>query len=349
MECNGREKATSLFGSVPETNVISWTAMIGGLARNGLADEALILFVEMLAHEHIHLDDFTFGAVLHACATAASLARGRMVHCRVFQSGFVSYLYVANSLIDMYAKCGDLEGGTNVFSTIVNKDLVSWNTMLFGFAINGLPNEALVVYDSMKSHDVCPDEVTFTGLLTACSHSGLLEHGKTFFELMVSVHGIQPKPEHLSCILDMYARSGNITKAMEMLDRYSEMIQTHNSDIREALLSACSLEHLNFSVARKAVKDMVATKSAGDVGYVMLSNLFCATGQWNQAERVRIAMAEYGIKKSPGCSWIEVQGAVKVFVSGAQDLDHSGWDVISLLDGEMRDIMFFDVQSYRSS
>jgi hypothetical protein len=123
------------------------------------------------------------------------------------------------------------------------------------------------------------------------------------------------------------------------------MIQTHNSDIREALLSACSLEHLNFSVARKAVKDMVATKSAGDVGYVMLSNLFCATGQWNQAERVRIAMAEYGIKKSPGCSWIEVQGAVKVFVSGAQDLDHSGSvsDVISLLDGEMRNIMHFDV------
>jgi pentatricopeptide repeat protein len=339
------EKATSLFGSVPGTNVVSWTAMIRGLARNGRADEALMLFVEMLAHEHIHPDDFTFGAVLHACATGASLASGRMVHCRVFQSGFASYLYVANSLMDMYAKCGDLEGGTNVFSAIVNKDLVSWNTMLFGFAINGWANEALVVYDSMKSHEVCPDEVTFTGLLTACSHSGLLEHGKTFFESMVSVHGIQPKPEHLSCILDMYARSGNITKAMEMLDHYSEMIQTHNSDIREALLSACSLEHLNFSVARKAVKDMVATKSVGDVGYVMLSNLFCATGQWNQAERVRIAMAEYGIKKSPGCSWIEVQGAVKVFVSGAQDLDHSGsvWDVISLLDGEMRNIMHFDV------
>ncbi|CAD6224205.1 unnamed protein product [Miscanthus lutarioriparius] len=292
------EKATSLFRSVPETNVISWTAMIGGLARNGCADEALMLFVEMLAHQHIHPDDFTFGAVLHACATVASLASGRMVHCRVFQSGFASYLYVANSLMDI-----------------------------------------------LKSHEVCPDEVTFTGLLTACSHSGLLEHGKTFFESMVSVHGIQPKPEHMSCILDMYARSGNITKAMEMLDRYSEMIQTHNSDIREALLSACSLEHLNFSVARKAVKDMVATKSAGDVGYVMLSNLFCVTGQWNQVERVRIAMAEYGIKKSPGCSWIEVQGAVKVFVSGAQDLDHSGsvWDVISLLDGEMRNIMHFDV------
>ncbi|CAD6218497.1 unnamed protein product [Miscanthus lutarioriparius] len=337
------EKATSLFGSVPETNVISWTAMIGGLARNGRADEALTLFVEMLAHEHIHPDDFTFGAVLHACAAAASLASGRMVHCRVFQSGFASYLYVANSLMDMYAKCGDLEGGTNVFSAIVNKDLVSWNTMLFGFAINGWANEALVVYNSMKSHEVCPDEVTFTGLLTACSHSGLLEHGKTFFESMVSVHGIQPKPEHLCCILDMYARSGNTTKAMEMLDRYSEMIQTHNSDIREALLSACSLEHLNFSVARKAMKDMVPTKSVGDVGYVMLSNLFCATGQWNQAERVRIAMAEYGIKKSPGCSWIEVQGAVKVFVSGAQDLDYSGRDVISLLDGEMRNIMLFDV------
>lgn len=339
------EKATSLFRSVPETNVISWTAMIGGLARNGCADEALALFVVMLAHKHIHPDDFTFGTVLHACATAASLASGRMVHSRAFQSGFASYLYVANSLMDMYAKCGDVEGGTNVFSAIVNKDLVSWNTMLFGFAINGWANEALVVYDSMKSHQVCPDEVTFTGLLTACNHSGFLEHGESFFESMVSVHGIQPKPEHLSCILDMYARSGNITKAMEMLDLYSETIRAHNSDIREALLSACSLEHLNFRVARKAMEDMVATKSAGDVGYVMLSNLFCATGQWNQAEQVRIAMAEHGIKKTPGCSWIEVQGAVKVFASGAQDLDHSGsvLDVISLLDEEMTNIMHFDL------
>uniref|UniRef100_A0A804MPY6 Pentatricopeptide repeat-containing protein n=1 Tax=Zea mays TaxID=4577 RepID=A0A804MPY6_MAIZE len=309
------EKATSLFRRVPETNVISWTAMIGGLARNGCADEALALFIVMLAHEHIHPDDFTFGSVLHACATAASLASGRMVHCRAFRSGFAAYLYVANSLMDMYAKCGDVEGGTNVFGAIVNKDLVSWNTMLFGFAINGWANEALVVYDSMKSHEVCPDEVTFAGLLTACNHSGLLEHGESFFESMVSVHGIQPKPEHLSCILDMYARSGNITKAMEMLDLYSETIRAHNSDIREALLSACSLEHLNFRVARKAMEDMVATKSAGDVGYVMLSNLFCAAGQWNQAEQVRIAMAEHGIKKTPGCSWIEVQGAVKVFAS----------------------------------
>lgn len=93
------------------------------------------------------------------------------------------------------------------------------------------------------------------------------------------------------------------------------------------------------------MEDMVATKSAGDVGYVMLSNLFCATGQWNQAEQVRIAMAEHGIKKTPGCSWIEVQGAVKVFASGAQDLDHSGsvLDVISLLDEEMTNIMHFDL------
>nr|CAB3457631.1 unnamed protein product [Digitaria exilis] len=318
------EEAASLFQSVPETNVISWTSMIGGLARNGCADEALVLFVNMLALEHIHPDDFTFGAVLHACAASVSLASGRMVHGRVFQTGFASYLYVANSLMDMYAKSGDVESASIVFNGIFGKDLVSWNTMLLGFAVNGLANEALVVYDSMKSHKVCPDEVTFTGLLTACSHSGLLEQGKTFFQSMVSVHGIQPKPEHLSCILDMYARSGNITEAVELLDRCSETVPTHNSNIHEALLSACSWEHLNSRVARKVAEDMVTSEPGRDAGYVTLSNLFCASGQWNVAEKVRRAMAERGVKKSPGCSWIEVKGAVKVFVSGAQDPDRTG-------------------------
>ncbi|KAG2636253.1 hypothetical protein PVAP13_2NG442009 [Panicum virgatum] len=337
---NAMAEAASLFRTVPEPNVISWTAMIGGLARNGCADEALRLFVEMLAHDHIRPDDFTFGAVLHACATSVSLASGRAVHGRVFQTGFASYLYVANSLMDMYAKCGDVKSASDVFNGIFAKDLVSWNTMLFGFAINGWANEALMVYETMKSHEVCPDEVTFACLLTACSHSGLLEQGKMFFESMVSVHGIQPKPEHLSCVLDMFARSGDITKAIEMLSHCSETVQTHSSDIHEALLSVCSSEHLNVSVARKVVKDMVRTDPPRDAGYVMLSNLFCASGQWSEAERVRKAMAEHGVKKSPGCSWIEVEGAVRVFVSGVQDPDHTGFvcNVLRLLDGEMRNI-----------
>ncbi|TKW34187.1 hypothetical protein SEVIR_2G288000v4 [Setaria viridis] len=340
MKVGYTEQAASLFRSIPETNVISWTSMIGGLARNGCADEALTLFFEMVAHEHIHPDDFTYGAVLHACATSVSLASGRMVHGRVFQTGFASYLYLANSLMDMYAKCGDVESASNVFNGIFVKDLVSWNTMLFGFAINGWANEALMVYDSMKSHEVCPDEVTFAGLLTACSHSGLLEQGEIFFETMVSAHGIQPKPEHLSCVLDMYARSGNIKKAAEILDHFAESIRTHKSDVHEALLSACSSEHLNAGIARKVVKDMVRTEPARDAAYVMLSNLFCASGQWSEAERVRRAMAEHGVKKSPGCSWIEVEGAVKVFVSGAQDPDLTGFvcDVLRLLDGEIRNI-----------
>ncbi|KAL6845976.1 hypothetical protein ACP4OV_023424 [Aristida adscensionis] len=339
MKLGHTEQAAALFRSVPETNVISWTAMIGGLARNGCPDEAFALFVEMLSNGHTHPDDFTFGAVLHACATAVSLAGGRMIHGSMFQIGFASYLYVANSLMDMYAKCGDVEGASNVFNGIVVKDLISWNTMLFGFAINGLANDALAVYDSMSSHRVRPDEVTFAGLLTACSHSGFLEQGKALFESMVSVHGLEPKPEHVACVIDMYARSGNILKAMEMLDRYSEPTQAHNKDINEAMLTALSSDHLNVRVGSKVGNAMLIRKPARDAGYVMLSNLFCATGQWDEADRIRRAMAEQGVKKSPGCSWIEVMGVVKVFVSGVKDLAHTGavFDVIiHLLHDEMK-------------
>jgi pentatricopeptide repeat protein len=335
------QQAAALFQSAPETNDISWTAMIGGLARNGRADEALALFVKMLTEKDTQPDDFTLGAVLHACATAASLTSGRMIHACAFQRGFVSYLYVANSLMDMYAKCGDVEGASNVFSVILKKDLVSWNTMLFGFAINGWVNEALALYESMVSHDICPDEVTFAGLLTTCSHCGLLEQGRAFFESMVSVHRLKPTPEHLACLLDMYARSGNIAKAIEMLDQYSEMVQPHSSDMREALLSAYSSGHLDVRIGKKVVSSMVSMEPSRDAGYVMLSNLLCATGQWTEAERVRRAMSEHGVKKSPGCSWVQVNGVVKVFLSGDQELDRSDivCDVFHLLDGEMRNTM----------
>jgi pentatricopeptide repeat protein len=338
MKLGYTKQAAALFQSVSETNVISWTAMIGGLARNGRADEALRLFAEMLTHEHIHPDDFTFGVVLHSCATVATLASGKMIHGRVFHTGFAAYLYVANSLIDMYAKCGDVDGASNVFSGIMDKDHISWNTMLFAFAINGSASEALLMYESMKSHDVCPDEATFAVLLTACSHAGLLEKGGNIFESMVSAHGIQPKPEHLACVLDMYARSGNLTKAIEILNCYPETVKKRGSDIHEALLSTCS-SGLNVRLRQKIGDAMVASKPARDAGYVMLSNLFCTTGQWDEAERVRRAMAEHGVKKSPGCSWIEVKGSIKVFISGAQDLHHTGvflCDLIHLLDDEMR-------------
>uniref|UniRef100_A0ACD5YD49 Uncharacterized protein n=1 Tax=Avena sativa TaxID=4498 RepID=A0ACD5YD49_AVESA len=315
--------------------------MIGGFARNGCADEALALFVKMLTEKDFQPDVFTFGAVLHACATAASLSSGRMIHACALQNGFASYLYVANSLMDMYAKCGDVEGASNVFNAILKKDLVSWNTMLFGFAINGCANEALALYETMLSHDVCPDEVTFAGLLTACTHCGFLEQGRAFFESMVSVHRLKPTPEHLACVLDMYARSGNIKKAIELLDQYSEMVQTRSSDMRESLLSAYSSGNLDVRIGRKVGSSMVSTQPARDAGYVMLSNLLCATGQWTEAERVRRTMSEHGVKKSPGCSWIQVMGSTKVFVSGWQEPGPS--DIvcvtIHLLDEETRNTM----------
>uniref|UniRef100_A0A0D9XFR6 Pentatricopeptide repeat-containing protein n=1 Tax=Leersia perrieri TaxID=77586 RepID=A0A0D9XFR6_9ORYZ len=335
------EQAATLFESAPETNVISWTTMIGGFARNGYTSEAIALFAKMLTKEYIHPDDFTFGTVLHACTSAPCLANGRMVHSCAFQSGFAAYLYVANSLMDMYAKCGDIEGASNVFDAIHQKDLVSWNTMLFGLAINGLSKEALTVYESMVSHNVSPDEVTFTGLLTACSHSGLLEQGRDFFESMVSVHGLQPKPEHLSCVIDMYARSGNISNAIEMMEHYPEIVKSPDRDLPEALLSFCSSDNLDFWIGRKVGDDIVARAPERDTGYVMLSNLLCASGQWDEAERVRRAMAEHSVKKSPGCSWIEVKGKVKLFVSSEQAVDRTDslYDVTYLLDYEMRNSM----------
>ncbi|XP_072972030.1 pentatricopeptide repeat-containing protein At2g36980, mitochondrial [Typha angustifolia] len=336
MKFGNVQEALSLLQRAPETNNISWTSMIAGFVRNGNGEEALALFVDMTKN-FIRPDDFTFGAVLHACAITAALRCGKMVHNCVIQSGFYSYVYVANGLVDMYAKCGDIQSSNKVFDNISRKDIVSWNSMLFGFALHGWATKALDLFKDMLSRKVEPDEVTFIGLLTACSHSGLLDQGKALFEMMELIHGVKPNADHVTCIIDMFARAGCLRDASKLLEKYSKMLGEGTNDLCESLLSACYVNK-NVSIGRKVGEELVTVEPQNEVGYVMLSNLYCASGQWKQAERVRRVMVEQGVKKSPGCSWIEVGNMIRVFVSGSQNLNQvtDVYDIIGLLNYEMR-------------
>ncbi|KAF6176615.1 hypothetical protein GIB67_034477 [Kingdonia uniflora] len=285
-----------VFDTMPLRNEIAWNILIAGYAQFGEIELCLDLFKRMVKER----------SVLHACSNLAVIKHGIMVHGCAVHRGFTLYVYVGNGLVNMYAKCGDIEGSTRAFSDILEKDLVSWNAMVFGFGLHGRANEAIRLYDYMLKSKIQPDKVTFVGLLMACSHSGLIEKGQVIFKSMVSVYGFVPGEDHVACMVDIFGRSGLLSQASKMIDKYKIS--------RETLLGACAAQG-DLGNGLKLGEDLVKMDPQKEIGYVMLSNMYCASGQWKKAEKVRKEMVEHGVKKMPGCSWIEVKNSLTVFVA----------------------------------
>ncbi|GMN33380.1 hypothetical protein TIFTF001_004123 [Ficus carica] len=339
MKVGNTKEAFLAFQRAPEKNIVSWTSMISGYAKNGHGEQAVGFFIEMVRNG-LRPDDFSFGAVIHACSSLAVLGPGKMLHGCIVRSGFNGYAYVGNGLINMYAKCGDIEGSNRAFCEIPDKDLVSWNAMLFAFGLHGEPNQALKFYREMVMTGVKPDKVTFIGLLMTCSHSGLIEESRKFYKTMTSIHGLSPEMDHVACMVDTLGRGGYIAEAKDLANKY---LGTGTLDISsyESLLGACSAhQDVVFGThLGKALKDLEPRK---EISYVLLSNLYCASGQWKEAEMVRQAMLEEGLKKMPGCSWIEVRNKVTAFVAGNHScpITLELYKMLNVLEFEMRNPCF---------
>ncbi|XP_019437470.1 PREDICTED: pentatricopeptide repeat-containing protein At2g36980, mitochondrial [Lupinus angustifolius] len=335
MKLGDAHKALLAFQQAPEKNIVSWTCMIAGYTRSGNGELALSMFVDM-TRESIQLDDLVAGAVLHACASLAILAHGKMIHNCIIHHGLNKYLYVGNGLVNMYAKCGDIEASRFAFHDILQKDLVSWNSMLFAYGLHGRANEALCLYREMVASGVKPDEVTFTGLLMTCSHLGLIDEGFAFFQSMSLEFGLSHEMDHVACMVDMLGRGGYVEEARSLAKKYSKTSRARTNSC-EILLGACYThgDLGNGSSVGEYLKNLEPEK---DVGYVLLSNLYCSSGQWKEAEIVRKAMVDQGVKKVPGSSWIEIRNEVTAFVSGNNSYPYMAdiSEILYFLELEMR-------------
>ncbi|CAI0466621.1 unnamed protein product [Linum tenue] len=230
----------------------------------------------------------------------------------------------------MYAKCGDLDSSIMAFDDIYKKDVVSFNTMVFALGLHGRGNQALQLYEDMLESGLKPDKLTFIGLLMSCSHSGMVEKGRMLFDSMSSVHSLSYDVDHVACMVDLLGRAGYLSEAR---DWASNMISSC-----EALLGACSV-HGEVAMAASVGEGMKSVQPGNETSYVLQSNVYCASGQWEQAELLRKAMAEEGLKKPPGCSWIEVGNKLTSFVAGnCQAVSCNGElrETLYSLENEMR-------------
>ncbi|KAH8961063.1 hypothetical protein BDL97_05G031600 [Sphagnum fallax] len=308
-KCGSMEEASRVFNKLPSRAVVCWTAMIFGHVKCGEGHKALELFQKM-QQEGVHPDAVTFVGVLNACASIMALEEGRRAHEQIIRSRCESDFFVRNSLVDMYAKCGSMEDACRVFNTMPSHDVVSWNALLGGFAMHGQHKEALVHFERMCEEGVHPDDITFVCLLSACSHGGFVDEGLRFYALMTTVYRIPAKLEHYTCMVDLLGRAGHLQEAENMIQG---MPCKPNAAIWTALLGACRI-HGNVEMGERVAKRVLELEPKNAAGFVLLSNLYAATGNLELSESVERQRKERDVKKQPGRTWIEVNDVVHTFV-----------------------------------
>ncbi|XP_043700085.1 pentatricopeptide repeat-containing protein At4g21065 [Telopea speciosissima] len=309
--CGFYESAHKLFELMPERNLVTWNSVINGFALNGRPNEALTLFRDM-GLEGVEPDGFTMVSLLTACAELGALALGRRAHVYMLKVGLNSNLHAGNALVDLYAKCGSIKEAHRVFFEMERKNVVSWTSLIVGLAVNGFGKEAIELFVQLEREGLVPTEITFVGVLYACSHCGMVDQGFEYFKRMREVYGIMPKIEHYGCIVDLLGRAGLVQEAHDFIQN---MPLQPNAVVWRTLLGACTIHgYLALGEVAQAHLVRLEPKHCGD--YVLLSNLYASEGRWSDVQRVRRKMLREGVRKTPGHSLFELGNCVHEFVMG---------------------------------
>ncbi|KAL5722524.1 Pentatricopeptide repeat-containing protein [Ranunculus cassubicifolius] len=321
VSCGRLDLAKKVFEEMPERSLVSWNVMIDGYVQFGEFSTALRLFVEV--QKLFEPDGFTMQSVLCACTGLGMLSLGMWAHAYILRKCELSVkndVLVMNSVLDMYCKCGSLEMARQVFQRMSKRDVTSWNLMILGYAMHGRVKEALKTFsDLCMIEGLRPNSITFVGVLSACNHGGLVNEGRMYFDLMSDRYKIEPQVEHYGCVVDLLARAGFITEA---LDIFYTMPMKPDVVIWRSLLDACAKKNVDIELSEEVAQKIFETD--GDVCsgvYVLLSKVYASANRWNDVGLVRKLMGEKGITKEPGCSLIEVDGEIHNFLAG--DTSHS--------------------------
>ncbi|WJX29546.1 Pentatricopeptide repeat-containing protein [Trifolium repens] len=319
--CGKVREAYFAFDQIFAKDNISWNSLISGFAQSGHFEEALNIFAQM-NKAGLEVNSFTFGSAVSAAANVANGRLGKQIHAMIRKTGYDYETEVSNALITLYAKCGCIDDAERQFYEMPDKNEISWNAMITGYSQHGRGFEALRLFEDMKQHDLLPNHVTFVGVLSACSHVGLVDEGISYFRSMSEAHNLVPKPEHYACVVDLLGRSGLLSRARRFVE---EMPIQPDAMVWRTLLSACNV-HKNIDIGEFAASHLLELEPKDSATYVLLSNMYAVSGKWGCRDQTRKMMRDRGVKKEPGRSWIEVNNSVHAFFAG--DQNHPRADMI---------------------
>ncbi|THU60203.1 hypothetical protein C4D60_Mb07t10170 [Musa balbisiana] len=311
-KCNYMELAMELFKGMENRNVISWSIVVSGFVHIGQPDKAIAFFREMwLAGEKPN--PITMLSVLEACTVAAELKLSKCAHGIVVRNEFLNELAIGTAVLDMYAKCGDVNASRKVFQAMPQRNVLSWNAMIGALGMNGCAQAALAVFHEMEVEDVMPNEVTILSMLSACSHGGLVEEGLSIFQRMSADPFLQPSPEHYSCVVDMLGRAGDVEGALEVIRKMPKELEAGPA-AWGALLSACR-SYGNCEVGKDAASRILELEPTNSAGYLLTSSMYAKGGSIHDMARARLLMKKKGVRVISGYSLVHVDQKAHKFVS----------------------------------
>ncbi|KAK6161113.1 hypothetical protein DH2020_004494 [Rehmannia glutinosa] len=302
------ENAMKVFRLMPDRDTTVWNVAIFGLGENDHFEDGIKLFIEM-KEDGASLDEATFTSFLTICSNLPSLNLGKQIHAETIKVGIDCFIAVGNAFVTMYFRCGNMDSALLQFNSMVSHDIISWNSIICGLAHHGHGEKAIEMFEKMRLSSVTPNQITFVGVLSACSHAGLVKQGKHYFNVMQSDYSLQLTSEHYTCMVDLLGKFGLIDEAMNLMNQMN--IEVHAS-VWGALLGACRV-HKNVLVAEIAGEKILDLEPSNSGVYMILAEMYLANGMREKAYRMWNRMKEKGVKKQPGCSWIESALVEKYF------------------------------------
>ncbi|AES80239.1 PPR containing plant-like protein [Medicago truncatula] len=289
--------AKHLFDKMPQRDTVSWNSMIAGYTQNGESFKAIKLFEEMISSEDSRKpDEVTMVSVFSACGHLGELGLGNWAVSILKVNHIQISISVYNSLINMYSRCGSMQDAVLIFQEMATRDLVSYNTLISGFAEHGHGMESIELLSKMKEDGIEPDRITYIAILTACSHAGLLDEGQRLFESIKF-----PDVDHYACMIDMLGRAGRLEEAMKLIQ---SMPMEPHAGIYGSLLNATSI-HKQVELGELAAAKLFKVEPHNSGNYALLSNIYASAGRWKEGDKVRDTMRKQGVKKTTGLSWLE--------------------------------------------
>ncbi|QHO26463.1 hypothetical protein HN873_020848 [Arachis hypogaea] len=330
MKCRKVHLANQLFSQMPVRSLISWNSMIAGFELNGWYVEALELF-DALLKEGLMPSNVTILSALSAVSSLTVLSNGRWIHSFMVKHGFELDGVLGTSLIAMYSKCGSIESAMKVFEAIANKKLGHWTAIIVGLGMHGLADQSLELFQRMRRIGMKPHDITFIGVLNACSHAGLVDDGSRIFHMMIDEYKIKPTVEHYGCYVDILCRAGHLEQAKMIIE---SMPMRPNKVIWMSLLGG-SRNHGNLEIGEYAAHNLIEADPDFTGCYTVLSNMYAAAGKWDKVSQVREMMKKRRVSKDVGCSFIEHRGQLHRFIVG--DRSHPQSEDIYAKLKEMRE------------
>ncbi|KAK1428120.1 hypothetical protein QVD17_16948 [Tagetes erecta] len=330
-KCESVQDSVSVFVELDVWDSAVCNSMISSLTNHQLDENAMWVFVLSLEKD-IKPTEFTLSCLLSRASLFLPAVQGTELHCFVVKLGFERDPVVSSSLIEMYSKCGLCDAAKIIFDQMGMKDLISWNSMILGFAYNGKTEETLQLFEELVKTGPPPDEVTMSGVLSACIHGRLIDKGLSFFHSMENEYGVKPTDTHVTSIVEMMIHEGEVNKAMKMITTMPNGI---NSYVCKLILSCYGIQG-DLELTEKVAERLVKLEPKSWFAYMVLVKAYEMRGRWESVARVKKVMKDRNIRNVVGCSWIGVDG---LFVFKENEIvHHGGEDVYSALRLLMQDI-----------